>query len=431
MKKLISFAITLLSFSIALSYPKVTYYNLQVKFNKLLGLLEVNAELNFERNECTDSFKILLSQKCKIQSIQSVYSSEYYNVKFNHNNSDTLTIFLDIQMTQNSDFILDFKYDYPLGEDAVILDRGYRWYPLIGDNVAPFKMEIHVPSSFIATTGGNLLEEKEESGYKKMIFESSQAVFKLPLIIAPDNYYNIKEYDCGNIKTYFYKISEDKSESYDSINIDICSLLNYFNNAIGEYPFKRFSLIETSSFPGANIGSSFITVGKENIEAYGKGYKEWLYMTTAAQWIGAGVFPKLFCKGFWFLNISFPHYLRLMYIHDIMGENAVKEELRNLRDKYMKVEGTENDIPVLEIDYPNTSEKGVLVYAKGVLIIDKIKDELGDAKWAIFLKNFYAEFKGKTIILDDLLNSINKFDETGNISKSLMKMLSEKGMSEE
>ena len=130
------------------------------------------------------------------------------------------------------------------------------------------------------------------------------------------------------------------------------------------------------------------------------------------------------------MSISFPHYLRLMYIRDTKGEDDFEKALNSLKEKYEKAAGSENEIPVIDIDYPNTKEKGLALYAKGVLIIDKLRNDMGRENWIKFLRYFYEEYRGKTITLDTLTDSINKFDQTGECSNHLLEMLSGKGMPE-
>jgi hypothetical protein len=252
-------------------------------------------------------------------------------------------------------------------------------------------------------------------------------VFKLPVFIARKELYILKSSTCGYVNLNSYILSPNDSLNFDSLNLHICSLINYYNEAIGKYSFDRFTLIETSMYQGANLGSSFITAGTDNIKMFEKGYREWLNLAVAAQWMGTGVFPRLFCKGFWFLSISMPHYLRIMYIKDTQGEESFNKEIENLKSTYDKIAGTENEVTVLDVDYPNTKEKGIVIYAKGVLILDKIKNLLGETNWNNLLKDFYKQYDGKIILLDDFVNLIDKYDSTGNTSKSLSKMLGEKG----
>jgi hypothetical protein len=323
---------------------------------------------------------------------------------------------------------MGFEYSYPIENDSIILlDRGNRWYPMIADNIVTFKLSIEAPEGYYAVSAGKLTVESAAAGIVKHIYESDVNVFKLPVFIAKKELYILKSSKCGDINLNSYILSPNDSLNFDSLNLHICSLLSYFNENIGKYSFDRFNLIETSLYQGANLGSSFITAGTDNIKAFEKNYSEWLNLASASQWIGAGVFPRLFCKGFWFLSISFPHYLRLMYAKDILGEDVFNKEIEHLKSTYEKITGTEGEVTVLDVDFPNTNEKGILVYAKGVLILDKIKNLLGDTTWKNMLKDFYKQYDGKIILLEDFVNFIDQYDTTGNTSKSLLKMLSEKG----
>ena len=397
-----------------------------MKFDKTGNKISVNARLEFQKDDKSDTLLLLFNSNCRIHSIK--YSESNKDIHYSIGGKDTIFLELD-RNTGVKDLFVTFNYDYPIEEDTVILlDRGYRWYPLIAENVESFKMEIEVPQNYIGLTAGDFTGEKQNTDSKTYYFESKRNVFKIPLIIAPEDYYNIKEYDCSGTKIFFYFIAGGDKPPADSINIDICSLINYFNKTIGRYQYKRFSLVETSAFPGSNLGSSIITAGTDNIKYYSSGYKEWLNMDVASQWVCAGIFPRLFCRGFWFMSISFPHYLRLMYARDTYGEDAFKNAINKLKDEYKKIVGTENEKPILGVDYPNTKEKGLTLYAKGVIVLNILENEMGSKNWIKFLRYFYEEFKGKTITLDTLTDTLNKFDSTGKCSEHLIKMLNEKGM---
>ena len=431
MKKLLFLFLFLLCSSHLCTAFIINSYNINAKFDKSGNQVIVKAVLEMQNNNSEDTLTLLFNSNCRIHTITSISNEKELSVHYFTGGKDTIHLILNESIKNQRKFILKFDYEYPAGEDTVILlDRGYRWYPLIAENIETFKMRIEVPSNYMALTAGDFVKETTAQGEKQFYFESTRTVFKIPLIIAPENYYNVNELDCGTVNIYLYSIASNNYKELDSINIDICSLIKYFNSTIGEYPFRRFSLVETSAFQGSNLGSSVVTAGSDNIKYYLSGFKEWLNMDVASQWICAGIFPRLFCKGFWFMSISFPHYLRLMYIRDTKGEDDFEKALNSLKEKYEKAAGSENEIPVIDIDYPNTKEKGLALYAKGVLIIDKLRNDMGRENWIKFLRYFYEEYRGKTITLDTLTDSINKFDQTGECSNHLLEMLSGKGMPE-
>ncbi len=431
MKMSILLVSMILALTTTYSLTKITSYNINVEFKPYSVTMHVNASLTFKNDEQSDTILLLFNSDSKILNMKYPINETTFALTYFKGGKDTLYVILNEMMKSIQNFVINFEYEYPLEKDSVILlDRGYRWYPMIAEDIYPFTMTVQIPENYTAISAGNIINERTIEGFKQISYDSRQPVFKIPLIIAPENYYIVKEKDCGEIKSYFYEINDSNSGKFDSVNIDICNLINYFSATIGKYPHDRFTLVETSVFPGSNLGSSIVTSGLDNFESFLLGNNDWLNMAVASQWICTGVFPRLFCKGFWFLSISFPHYLRLMYDRETRGEEFFNKEIDNLKETYKKIEGSEGDIPILDVDYPNTREKGFLLYAKGVLVLNKLKMELGEAKWIEILRYFYSEYNGKVIILDDFINSINKFDSTGYCSTNLLKMLKEKGLPE-
>jgi hypothetical protein len=419
-----------LLFMLALSSSanyKIDSYDIKVKYESSQKPLLVDLTLFLQHNQEKD-IELLFSSKCDISSISVREGKKIRNLDYVRKGTDTIKLKLDEQILAEPVLQILFSYSYPLENDTVVmLDRGHRWYPMIAENIAAFTMQVEIPPQYTAISAGELTEERNNGTAKYSTFSTNTPVFKIPLIIAPENYYRVNEKDCGNIKICSYFIPEHSLTLIDSIQTNICGLIKYFNTSIGLYSFKRFTIVETPFFEGSNIGSSIITVGTESIKSYSAGNKDWLNLTVACQWVSAGVFPRLFCKGFWFLSLSIPHYLRLMYTESEKGENAFNKELTYLSEKYGSFAGTEKDIPILDIDYPNTKEKGILIYCKGVLVVDQLRKQMGDLNWSSFLKELYNKFKGKIIVLDDFINLINKYDTTGESANHLIKMLSEKG----
>ncbi len=406
---------------------KIDSYDIKVKYESLQKPLLVGLTLFLQHNQEKD-IELLFSSKCNISTISVMEGKKFRNLDYLRKGTDTIRLILDEQILTVPVLQILFSYSYPLENDTVvILDRGHRWYPMIAENIAPFTMRVEIPPKYIAVSAGELTEERNNGAVKYSTFSTSTPVFKIPLIITPENYYTISVKDCGNTKISSYFIPEHSIGLIDSIQTNVCGLINYFNSSIGLYPFKRFTIVETPFFEGSNIGSSIITVGTESIKSFSAGNKDWLNLTVACQWVSAGVFPRLFCKGFWFLSLSIPHYLRLMYTESEKGEDAFNKELTYLSEKYGGFAGTEKDMPILDIDYPNTKEKGVLIYCKGVLAVDQLRKQMGDLNWSAFLKELYNVFKGKIIVFNDFVNLINKYDTSGESAEHLIKTLSGTG----
>ena len=316
-----------------------------------------------------------------------------------------------------------------MNDTLLLLDRGHRWYPLITNQIFTYKMKCEVPESYSVLSSGNLIE-KMDTGNSVFVYECDKPVFKMPLIVFKRESYQHIELMSDENKLDFYS-QEIDSTSINRILNQADSILSYFSKTIGPYSRERLIYFEVSDFGGINVGSGLLTIGTQSIEMINKGYKDLLMLTIAQQWFGANVFADFSEPGFFFFTISLPHYLKLMYIRDKEGEVAFNNALLKPLDKYKEFAGSESDIPIINVDMPNTREKGLILYAKGPYVLNIIAQEMGIETWKLFLKDLYKTFIGKIMTLDDFENYINKYDKSGKTLALFKKLINEKGLPQE
>ena len=100
-------------------------------------------------------------------------------------------------------------------------------------------------------------------------------------------------------------------------------------------------------------------------------------------------------------------------------------------EKYKEFAGKENDIPIINIDSPNSREKGLILYGKGPFVFSKIHKAMGDKKWLSFLQNLYKSFRGKILTYDEFEKQTSRYDENGSILTLLKKLITQKGIPEQ
>jgi len=159
-----------------------------------------------------------------------------------------------------------------------------------------------------------------------------------------------------------------------------------------------------------------------------KGGFEALHLAVAEQWIGAGLFPEFGKPGFWFFTISLPHYLRLMCLRQMKGEEAFEQSLHEPLNQYERFSGKTEDIPILNIDFPNTMEKGLLLYGKGPLVIHHVHEALGDDAWKALLMDLYRDFAGKILTYAQFQSCLSKHDRKGTALAQFNALMTRKGM---
>jgi aminopeptidase N len=119
-----------------------------------------------------------------------------------------------------------------------------------------------------------------------------------------------------------------------------------------------------------------------------------------------------------------------MYIRDSEGEAAFNDALLKPLNKYKEFAGSESDIPIFNVDMPNSREKGLILYAKGPYVLNVMAQEMGTETWKLFLRDIYKTFLGKIMTMDDFEKYINNYDTSGKSLALFKKLLNEKGLPE-
>ena len=437
MKNLILFLLSYFSF-FNTSFSQVsdiTVNNYQIEAALLPSkkALEVKLVCNISPNKDTNTIQFLFSSEAILKTVKSRQDIGWSEIHFTFNGKDSLLLTADENYSENKNYDLVFDYSFPveeLNDTALILDRGNRWYPLIINQVFTYTLKCEVPEGYSVLSSGDHLEEANVIERNNFVYECNKPVFKLPLIVFNPEIFRKTELHSAENDIEFYSLTTDSVETVNLMT-KADSVLNYFDETLGNYSREKLIYFEVSDFGGINVGSGLLTIGTQIIQWTEKGYNDYLILTIAQQWFTAGAFADFGQPGFFFLTISLPHYLKLMYIRDTRGEEAYKNSLLKPLENYKEFAGKENDVPLIDVDMPNTKEKGLLLYGKGPFILSKIENEIGKENWKLFLRDLYKTFLGKIMTLNDFENYLSKYDETGKALALFEKLMNEKGMPEE
>lgn len=408
----------------------VNHYKIEAVLSPSVKLLDVNLVCNIDKNTDSNTFQFLFSSEANLKSTKYNDGEDWIDIPFNINGKDSLLLSPKEILPENKNYDLVFDYSLPVNElndTVLIFDRGHRWYPLISDQIFTYTLECEVPEGYSVLSSGDHFEEAKEIEKNNFVYECIKPVFKLPLIIFNPEIFRKTELHTNRNDIEFYSLTTD---SVQTINImtKADNVLNYFSETIGDYPRKKLIYFEVSDFGGINVGSGLLTIGTQIVRWTEKGYDDYLILTIAQQWFASGVFVDFDQPGFFFLTISLPHYLKLMYFRDTRGEEAFNNSLSEPMEKYKEFAGKKNDMPVIDVDMPNTKEKGLLLYGKGPFILSKIENEMGKENWKLFVKDLYKSYLGKIMTLNDFKNYLSKYDETRKALALFEKLMNEKGM---
>lgn len=412
---------------------EVISYDIKASLNILSSDLQVSATLELLKADTSVEFDLILNSNVKIGAVRYEMEDRSVDLRYVFVGKDTLRLSVPPELAASRNLTVDFKYTYPLDGkkgNVMILDRGDHWYPLMLDQIARFKITATVPKGYDVFSAGDFIEKKDFRESSRFVWESEIPVFKISLIIARSNFYSETKRECGGKSIYFYSSTLDQ-QTKEKVLSEACSIVQFYEEFIGPYHHNRLTLIEIPELEGTSISTALLMIGSTFIDAFKQGQYENLHLSIAAQWMAAGVFFKFRGKGFWFLQLSLPHYLRLMYLERTKGEDAFSQGMQGGLNAYKEVVGTEKDVAILDVDFPDTKEKSRVIYGKGPLVIDQVRRQIGDQNWERFIQDIYKDFKGKILTYDDFLNYLSKYDRKGAALLKLKKMVSEKGLPED
>lgn len=406
----------------------VNSYVINARISESSEAMSIRLTCDFSVLKNSNQLQFTFSNEAQLNSVEYLRDKDWISIPFEFNGKDSLLITNSNEFDKSNKYLLKFDYFFPTGklnDTLLVLDRGDRWYPLVMDQIASFKLSCEVPKIYSVISSGNLVETKNAGDKSFFVWESLLPVFKLPLLILNPKIF--KKYN--NDVVDFYSLNADSAAALKILD-NTRKVVNYFKIILGGFSYKKLTITEIPDFPGINTCSGLLMMGSYSLKMAENGYNDMLFLTLAQQWFGAGVFGRFGEKGFFFIALSLPHYLRLMFIREDKGEDVYNNSLTDPLKKYKEFAGTENDIPIINVDLPNTKEKGIILYAKGPFVLSKLEESLGQKIWLSFLKDIYQNFRGKILTYAEFKKYLTKYDDNGRTLTLFNHLMTEKGISE-
>jgi hypothetical protein len=390
----------------------VSRYEMQVLMDSTRQKVAVEIVVSLSFVAPTDTVVLILSSLIDSITVRDTSVNGVPSLRHYRCGKDSLAIILPTTAAPGSNLRLAFAYSYPIPgatQDIVMLDRGHRWYPMLLDNIAVVTLTVRLPDGLTAFASGDSVNENDRSGGTELSWSTRIPIFKIALVIAPENLYHRFSSIRKGVTISLLTFSPDSG--WQKVCDEAADELEFFSRLVGTYPHRQFTIIEAPGMPGSNIATGLALMGSEMLQPCLKGQFEALELIVAAQWFGAGVFGQFLKPGFWFITLSMPHHLRLLYEHAKYGEDRPKASLSRSLEQYRKFAGSETDLALSAVDFPNTREKGLIIYAKGPYLLELARRRAGEVVWSRFLSSLWTEYAGRILTQDamlDLLKSANR-----------------------
>ncbi len=325
---------------------------------------------------------------------------------------------------------IDIKYTIKLppaserfgyGSDAYNLGN---WYPVIavydnsgwnldpyyaiGDpfysDISNYRVSIKAPKEFIIASTGELSSEVIDDNTIEWTAKAD-AVRDFAWVASKDFEIVDKEVDGILLKMYFLK-SQVNNEYIRKKSLEFAEdSLRIFNRVFGKYPYKEYSVVETN-FPSGMEYPGIVLIGSQYYDKYYSDFLETIIVHEAAHQWWYGVVGNDQIDEAW-LDESLASYSEVIYQLENYGEEAAVEyQKTENEDKYFRAEDSLNDKTVLKPleEFDAWHDYGTLVYTKGAIFLDDMKNKYGKETFYKILKTYYNRYKFKNATTEDFLH---------------------------
>ena len=405
------FAALLLAVLIPLCcFASETITTLTVGSHFLRDSLTVFGTIVFMEPDSSGQFTLLLNPNAEIHAMFFRTEDDSITAHFERTSGDTIVVAQPTTPAFARPRVLSFELAIPqrVDDSLIMLDRGNRWYPVLPQGLTTAIVNVVCnPDLEVFSIG-----DKSTHGVSPLVmheFMSKIPVYKIPLIVAKKHYYR----SCSRavakheITLNYFSITDSAAQA---ILDEATTAFEFYQDLLGEYHHKKLTILEVPSFEGTNIGTGILMIGTPTMNAIAAGQRESLTLTIASQWFGAGVFCDFPSKGFWFMSLSFSHYLRLLYEGRFLDSAAFSAKINDNLAAYRKIAGNELDTPIIDIVRPDSREKGIIIYSKGPWLFHQFANCIGTKRMTVFARELYSKFVGKVVSIEQLIETISVVD---------------------
>ena len=331
---------------------------------------------------------------------------------------------------------IDFKYNVKLpinvdrfGFGGNVFNFG-NWYPVacvydksgwnldpyysIGDpfysNISNFDVTIKTPEDIIVASSGNIVSEKTK-GKKKIYTIEGRLIRDFAWVASAD--FLIKEVKAEDTMIKIYAL-EKNPEMMDFASRVGRDSIEIFNRIFGKYPYGQYSVVMTE-FPTGMEYPGIVFINKDYFNSYSKDPLEKVIVhETAHQW-WYGVVGNDQIDEAW-LDESLASYSEVIYLMDKYGEGEGENYYKYAYEMSYEY-GKDILIGDKIINKPlnqfrGWDDYGLLVYVKGAMFLNEIKEDFGIEVLYDILNKYYNTYKFYNSTTEDFIKICEEVTNT-------------------
>lgn len=310
------------------------------------------------------------------------------------------------------DECFNFGNWYPIA--AVYDESGWNLDPYyaIGDpfysDVSDYRVNITVPEDVIVAATGEAIDDQVSGDKRTYIFEEN-SVRDFAWVASNKFNIDVEKVNGIEIKSYSLDGSKDRNEfALESAKKSV----EIFNKTYGEYPYKTLSIVATHFISGMEY-PGIVFINKDYY--YDNTDKFYLEVTVAHevahQWWYSVVGNDEVDEAW--VDESLAAYSEIIYYQKTQGKeygnNYMKHDYTDVYNGYKNNLFQGNEIILQSVSkFQSLNDYALLVYYKGAIMHNSIREKVGDEVFFKILKTYYDKFKFKNATSQDFINVVEE-----------------------
>jgi hypothetical protein len=295
---------------------------------------------------------------------------------------------------------------YPIA--AVFDHRGWNLEPYyaIGDpfysEVGNYRVAMALPTEYTLATTGNITKKENNDG--KVVWTIDAKSVRDFAMITSDRF-KVLEDEVDGVKIFSYYFEDQ----YGEIALDTAKdSIKIFNECFGKYPYEQFSVAAADFFIGGMEYPNLVFIDEGLYQEEQKDILEYVVAHEAAHQWWYGIVGNDEVNEPW-LDEALTEYSTLLYYEKKYGKEVKEQIYKNMivryYDAYRNSDPNVNEAVYRSINkFKDSIEYQVMVYYKGAMFVEDLRNNLGDEQFFKVLKVYFDKYKFKNANTEGFIN---------------------------
>lgn len=271
-------------------------------------------------------------------------------------------------------------------------NRAHQWIPCndVPSDKASVEFIVTAPAYYQVISNGLQVEETNLADGKKRTHWKEDIAIPTKVMVIGAARFSVARVDSSYrvpVTAWVYP-QDSKKGNYDYAVAQ--RILQFFENMVGPYPFKKLANVQSKTIFGGMENASAIFYAESTVTGDRKS-EDLIAHEIVHQWFGNTATEKNFAH-LW-LSEGFATYLTNYYWQQQYGNEEFSKKLMEDREQVIQFSRMSNR-PVVDSLSPYMDLLNANSYQKGGWVLHMLRNEVGDSSFRAIVKTYYDQYKG-------------------------------------